>query len=102
MISTGITGTPRQRDRARKRQQVAREHVAVGGAAAAEDRLAGAHHMRSIDGIADHLQREIGLDAGAHVEGTVLNQRPAAMVALNAAQIVRDLGFERASTGSPR
>ena len=63
------------------------------------DRLARAHHVRRVDGIADHLQREIGFDAGAHVERAVLHQRPAAMIALRAAQIVRDLGFERAVDG---
>ena len=80
-------------------EQEAREDVDAGGAAAAADRLARAHHVRRIDGIADHLQREIGFDAGAHVERAVMHQRPAAMVALRAAQIVRDLGFEHAVDG---
>ena len=80
-------------------EQEPREDVDAGSAAAAADRLARAHHVRRIDGIADHLQREIGFDAGAHVERAVMHQRPAAMVALRAAQIVRDLGFERAVDG---
>ena len=63
-------------------------------AAARADRLARPHHVRSIDGIADHLQREIGLYARAHVEGAVIHQRPAAMVALQPPQIVCDLGLE--------
>ena len=80
-------------------QQEAGEHVDFGGPAARTDRLARPHHVRRIDGIADHLQREIGLHAGAHVERTVLHQRPAAMSALRAAQIVGDLGFEFAVDG---
>ena len=80
-------------------EQEAGEDVDAGSAAAAADRLARPHHMRRIDGIADHLQRKIGFDAGAHVERAVLHQRPAAMVALRAAQIVRDLGFEHAVDG---
>ena len=45
------------------RQQEAGEDVAVDRAAARADRLARPHHMRRIDEIADHLQREIGLHA---------------------------------------
>jgi hypothetical protein len=55
--------------------------------------------VRRIDGIADHLQREIGFDAGAHVERAVLHQRPATVSALRAAQIIGDLGFELAVDG---
>ena len=80
-------------------EQETREDVDAGSAAVAADRLARTHHVRRIDGIADHLQREIGFDAGAHVERAVLHQRPAAMIALRAAQIVRDLGFEGAVDG---
>ena len=77
-------------------QQKAGEHVDIGGPAARTNRLARPYHVRRIDGIADHLQRKVGLDAGAHLERPVLHQRPAAMVALRAAQIVGDLGFEYA------
>ena len=45
MISTGITGTLRQRDHAVERQQRAREHVGLRRAAAREDRLARAPHV---------------------------------------------------------
>ena len=38
-----------------------------------------ARHVWRVDGMAGHLQREIGFHAGAHVEWSVLNQRPAAM-----------------------
>ncbi len=79
---------------AEQRQQRAREHVAVHGAAARKDRLAGAAHVRRGGGIADRLQREIGFDAGAHIEVAVVEQRPAAVLALDAAQIDGDLGFE--------
>ena len=65
------------------------------GAAARADRLAGAPHVRRVDVVADHLEREIGLHARAHVEVAVVEQRPAAMRALDAAQIDGDLGFER-------
>ncbi len=47
-------------------------------------------HVRSFRVIADHLQGEIGLDTGAHVEGAVVKQWPAAMGALDAAQIGAD------------
>ena len=51
--------------------------------------------MRGIDRIADHLEREIGFNARAHVESTVVEKRPATMCALDAAQIGRDLRLER-------
>ena len=76
------------------RQHETREDIAVDGAAARADRLARPRHVRRIDGIADHLQREIGLHAGAHVEGAVMHQRPAAMGALNPAQVIGDLAFK--------
>ena len=51
--------------------------------------------MRRVHRIADHLQREVGFHAGAHIEIAVVHQRPAAMSALNPAQIIRDLAFQR-------
>ncbi len=59
-----------------------------------EDRLAGADHMRRVDVVADHLQRKVGFHARRDVEGAVLEERPAAMLALAAAQINGDLAFE--------
>ena len=50
--------------------------------------------MGGVDGIADHLQCEIGLHAGAHLEIAVVHQRPAAMDALNPAQVIGDLAFQ--------
>ncbi len=52
--------------------------------------------MRGIDEIADHLQREVCLDARAHIEIAAMEQRPAIVTGLNAAQIIPDLGFEGA------
>ena len=43
--------------------------------------------MRRLGIVTDHFEREIGLDAGAHVERAGVNERPAAMVALNAPKI---------------
>src|SRR5205807_941433 len=45
--------------------------------------------------IADHLEREIRFHRPAPVEGAVAKQRPAAMRALNAAQIGGNATFER-------
>ena len=77
-----------------QRQQRAREDVALRGAASRADRGARPAHVRRLDVVADHLQREISLHARAHVEIAVLNQGPAVMRALAAAQIGRDLGFQ--------
>ena len=81
------------------RQHETREDIAVDGAAARADRLARPHHVRRVGGIADHLQREIGLHAGAHVESAVMHQRPAAMGALNPAQVIGDLAFQHGVDG---
>ena len=94
MISTGSTGTARQVSTPNNASKNRVKTLLL--AAPPRERIAS--RARTIcgasDGIADHLQREIGLHAGAHVERAVLHQRPAAMRALHAAQIVGDLGFE--------
>ena len=59
-----------------------------------QDRLARAGHVRRVDVVADHLQREIGLDAGADVERAGVDERPAAMIALHPAQIDGDQALE--------
>ena len=59
-------------------------------AAMREDRLARAAHVRRVDVVADHLQREIGLDACADVERAGVDERPAAVIALDPAQIDSD------------
>ena len=81
-------------DHAVEREQRAGEHVRFHGAAARQDRLARAPHVIGIDVVADHLQREVGLHARAHVEFAVMEQRPAAMRALDAAQIDADLALQ--------
>ena len=83
------------RDDAVEREQDAGEDIAIGGAAARQDRLARAPHMRFIGVITDHLEREIGFHARAHVELALMEKRPAAMLALNATQIGADLFFQR-------
>ena len=60
---------------------------ARGAAARAGSPRARARMCRRVDVVADHLEREIGLHARAHVEIAVMEQRPAAMRALDAAQI---------------
>ena len=86
-------GAPR--NESEQRQHDAGEHVGARRAAAGAHGLAGAAHVIGVDGIADHLQREIGLHGRADVEIAVGKQRPAAVGALDAAQIDGDLGFER-------
>ena len=82
------------RNRAVEREQEAGEDVAPRGAAARQDRFARFAHVRRLDIVADHLQGEIGLDAGAHVEGAGVEERPAAVVALHAPEVDGDQPFE--------
>ena len=86
-------GAPR--NKSEQSEHDAREHVRAFGAAAGAQRLARAAHVVGIDRVADHLEREIGLHGRADVEIAVAKQRPAAMRALDAAQIDGDLRFER-------
>ena len=89
-----MTGTRAPRQRAEQRQKRARENIRVRRAAMREDRRAGAPHMVRLGGIASRLQREIGLDAAADIEGAIGEQRPAVMRRLFAPEKSRDLGFE--------
>jgi hypothetical protein len=82
-------------DESVERQHQPREYIRPRCAAARADRFARTYHVRGIDRVADHLEREISFHARAQVEGTVVKQRPAAMVALDAAQIGSDLGLQR-------
>ena len=77
-----------------EREQETGEDIALSRAAVCENRLTRTTHMRRLRIVADHLQRKIGLDAGAHVERACVNQRPAAMIALNAPQIHGDQALE--------
>ncbi len=59
------------------------------------DRRAGARHMRRVDIVTDHLEREIGLYRRRDIEIPGVEQRPAIVLGgLDAAQITADLGFE--------
>ena len=100
MISTGMTGTPRQGIAPNSASRMRVKTLLLRRAAAGEDRLARAAHVRRLGIVADHLQREIGLHAGADVEVAAVEQRPAAMRALDAAQIGGDLALEFEILGS--
>ena len=89
-----MVGTCAHESCAELRQQDAREDVGLLGAAVRQDRVARLRHVRRIGAVADHLQAEIGLHRRADVEGAVMKQRPAAMLALDAAQIDGDLALE--------
>ena len=78
-----------------ERQLDAGEDIGLERPAGFQDRLARPRHMRSLRGVADHLEREIGFDRRADIEGAVVEQRPAAMLAaLDAAQIDTDLALQ--------
>ena len=95
MISTGITGTLRQLVTPKSASR-ARVKTLLW---AAPPRVRIASRARRIwsalDECADHLQGEIGFDAGTHVELAVMKQRPPAMITLDALQIGRDLCLKR-------
>jgi hypothetical protein len=74
-----------------ERKLGAGEHVGALGAAGGQNGLAGAAHVRRARVVADHLQREIRLNAGGKVERAVVKQRPAAVRALDGAQVGADL-----------
>ena len=95
MISTGITGTARHGMKPNSASSSLVKTLAR--AAPPRERIACARprHVRRVDGIADHLEREIGLHARAHVEVAVVEQRPAAVLrALRPPQIDRDLALQ--------
>ncbi len=78
-----------------QREHDAGKDVGAFGAAALANRLACPAHVIRVNGIADHLEREVRFHRRADVEIAVGKQRPAAVRSLNAAQIGRDLGFKR-------
>ena len=57
---------------------------------ALESHISRAAHVRCLRIVADHLEGEIGPHAGAHVERACVNERPAAMIALNTPKIDSD------------
>src|SRR5271154_2148772 len=77
-----------------KREQEAGEDIAPGRAAMREDGFARAAHVRRLGIVADHLESEIGLDAGADVERAVVEDRPAAVSALDSTEIDGDQALE--------
>src|SRR3546814_7075485 len=72
------------------------EDVALRGAAGSQDGRTGALHVRRLGVVTGQLEGEIGLHAGADVDVAVVEQRPAAMAALDGAQVVGDLRLDRA------
>ena len=78
-----------------KRQHDAGEYIDALGAAAGTNRFTRTAHVIGVDGIADHLECEVGFHRGADVDVGIAEQRPAAVIALDAAQIDRDFGFKR-------
>ncbi len=77
-----------------EREQEAGEDIAPCRAAMGENGFARTGHVRRLDVVADHLQREIGFHARAHVEGASVNERPAAMVPLDSPKIDGDQALE--------
>ena len=80
---------------AEQRQLDAAEHVDPFGAAGGQDRRPGARHVRRVRAVAQAFQGEIRLHAGRQVEGAAVEQRPAAMRALDAAQVHADACLKR-------
>ncbi len=82
------------RHHAIQREQRAGEDIAGLRPAHRVDGLAGTPHMLGIGVVADHLEGEIRLHAGADVGATLMEQRPAAVGVLDPAQIARDTRFQ--------
>src|SRR5690348_4686899 len=70
-----------------KRKQDTCKHVAFSRPAPRQHCFARAPRVRRIGAVADHLEGEIGLDAGAHVELALMIKGPAAMCALDTTQV---------------
>ena len=95
MISTGIAGTARHGMNPNSASISLVKTLARAAPPRARIASPRPRHVRGIDGIADHLEREIGLHARAHVELAVVEQRPAAVLrALRPPQIDGDLAFQ--------
>ncbi len=76
------------------RQQDAREDIGPRRPAIGQDRRPGLRHMRRIRAVADHFQAEIGFHRRADVERAIMEQRPAAILGLDAAEIGADLALQ--------
>jgi hypothetical protein len=79
---------------AEKRELDAGEDVAMGGAATLEDELARPRHVRRVRRVAHRLQREIGFDRRREIGRAAMEQRPAAILALDRAQIARQIPLQ--------
>ncbi len=78
------------RQLAEERELDAGKDIAPRGAALRQDRRARPRHVRRIGRVARRLQREIGLDARREIERAAMKERPAAMRALDGAEILRE------------
>ena len=81
-------------DDAEQGQQNAGENVAAFRAAMGQQGVSRPGHVLVGRVVADHLQREVGLDCGADVQIAAVEQGPAAVSALDTAQIDPDLPLE--------
>ena len=77
-----------------KREEKAGEDVAPRRAPMGENGFARMGHVRRLDVVPDHLQREIGFHTCAHVERACVHERPAAMVPLDPPEIDGDQPLE--------
>ncbi len=82
------------RQRAEQRELRAGKHVAALGAAGGQDGVARPQHVWSVRRIADAAQREIRLHAAREIEHPIVEQRPAAVLALASTQIDADLRLQ--------
>src|SRR5205085_12007458 len=83
------------RNKAVQSQHQLGENIDARRPAARPDFVPRSGYVWSIDGLADHFEREIGLHARAQVDVAVLEQWPAAMQrTLRPPQIDRDLAFQ--------
>ncbi len=95
MISTGITGTACHGSSPKSASWMRVKTLACAAPPAARIACARALHMRGVRIIARRLQREIGFDAATDIEIAALEERPAAMPLLQAADEFGDLGIRR-------
>ena len=77
-----------------KRKQSAREDVGMNGTPARQDRLARTAHVRCIRAFAGHLQPEIGLHAGAHIEIAIVKESPTPVRPLDALEVDGDFSLK--------
>ena len=86
-------------DDAEQGQHQAGEDIAGARSASGDQGLPCPDHMRGVRIVADHLQGEIGLHRAAHIEVPSVEERPAPVVGLDAAQINADLALQLRRVG---